>query len=67
MCVSTATKKEASVSSNSETDAETFYSNQRSVASIWGIVLPSWDDLSFHERLEWEDKLNEQEARDSRS
>lgn len=46
-------------------DAEYFYNCQRSIAETWGIVLPSWDELSFHERLEWEARLIEQEARDS--
>ena len=49
----------------SELDAETFYKHQRSIADAWGILLPSWDDLSFHDKLEWEHKLVEQEARDS--
>ena len=49
----------------SELDAEYFYNCQRSIAETWGIVLPSWDKLSFHEKLEWEARLIEQEARDS--
>lgn len=47
-------------------DAETFYKHQRSIAEAWGIVLPSWELLSWEEQLSWEDKLNEQEARDPR-
>jgi hypothetical protein len=48
----------------SDIDAETFYKSQRSIGTVWGVELPAWDDLSWAEKLEWEDKLNEQEARD---
>lgn len=50
----------------SDIDAETFYNHQRSIGTVWGIDLPPWEELSWDERLEWEHRLNEQEARDSR-
>ena len=51
----------------SEIDAETFYKHQRSIGTVWGVALPPWEDLSWEERLEWEQRLIEQEARDSHS
>jgi hypothetical protein len=49
----------------SEIDAETFYMHQRSIADAWGIALPPWEELSWEERIEWDDKLLEQEGRDT--
>jgi hypothetical protein len=58
------TREMVLVASVSDIDAETFYIHQRSIGTAWGVELPAWDDLSWADKLEWETKLNEQEARD---
>jgi hypothetical protein len=45
-------------------DAEEFYNHQRSIGTVWGVVLPSWDQLSLEQKFEWEARLNEQINRD---
>jgi hypothetical protein len=45
-------------------DAERFYETQRGLADTWGIVLPSWDELSWDNKVSWENKLAEQIQRD---
>jgi hypothetical protein len=45
-------------------DAAIFYEHQRSVGTVWGVTLPPWECLSWEEKLEWEDKYNEQIIRD---
>lgn len=40
------------------------YLVHRAAASRLGIEVPSWDSLSWEEHLEWEDRANEQDARD---
>lgn len=47
-------------------DSETrnFYEHQRSIGSVWGVVLPSWEELSWEERITWQDQFAEQTNRD---
>lgn len=45
-------------------DAEEFYNAQRSIGQVWGVVLPSWDELSWDEKIEQEKKFHEQLQRD---
>lgn len=45
-------------------DARTYYEHQQSIATVWGIVLPSWDELSWEEKMTWEDRNIEQMTRD---
>lgn len=45
-------------------DAREYYDQQRSIGTIWGVVLPSWDELTWDEKIDWENKLNEQLSRD---
>lgn len=45
-------------------DARTYYDHQRSIGTVWGVVLPSWDELPWEERIAWEDRYAEQIIRD---
>jgi hypothetical protein len=45
-------------------DAQAFYEQQRSIGAVWGVVLPCWEELSWDERITWEDRLAEQMTRD---
>jgi hypothetical protein len=47
-----------------DSDAETFYAHQRSIGTVWGVLLPSWDELSWDDRVDWENKYAEQMTRD---
>lgn len=44
--------------------AQEFYEHQRAIGEVWGVVLVSWDLLSWEEQLSWEERLNEQIIRD---
>lgn len=45
-------------------DARKFYEHQRSIGTIWSVVLPPWEELSFEDKALWEDELNQQIQRD---
>lgn len=45
-------------------DAQDFYEQQQSLGRTWGVVLPCWDELSWDERIDWEDRFAEQMNRD---
>lgn len=42
-----------------------FYEHQRAIGTIWGVVLPSWESLSWDEKIEWQEREAEQLRRDS--
>jgi hypothetical protein len=45
-------------------DARSYYEHQQSIGTVWGVVLPSWDSLSWEDQIAWEERYVEQMTRD---
>lgn len=41
-----------------------YYDHQRSIGMVWGVVLPSWEELTWDEMIGWEEKFTEQMMKD---